>query len=161
MKRSILAVALLTVILAGPIAAQAPAGGQARGGRPNIFAPAATATGPIADVMSAVVTAFNNRDMAFFQKAIASDAVWLDEDGHHLLGTVWINRLLSANPPRKLSISNLRTGNWDTAGWAGFNYVIEGTNQVKGTNSMLFKKAGNDWQIVLIHGAVDTTIGAH
>ena len=29
---------------------------------------------------------------------------------------------------------------------------------VKGTNSMLFKKTGNDWQIVLIHGAVDTAI---
>ncbi len=161
MKRLIFVVVLSTVLLAGTAAAQAPAGGQGRGGRPNIFAPAATATGPIADVMNAVVTAFNNRDMAFFQKTIASDAVWLDEDGHHLLGTVWINRLLSANPPRKLSITNLRTSNWDTAGWAGFNYVIEGTSQVKGTNSMLFKKAGNDWQIVLIHSAVDTTIGAH
>jgi len=137
------------------------AAGQARGGRPNIFAPDAVASGPIADVVKTVVTAFNNRDAAYFQKAIAPDAVWLDEDGHHLQATVWITRLLSANPPRKLSITNLRVGNWDTSGWAGFNYVIEGTNQVKGTNSMLFKKNGNDWQIVLIHGAVDTAIVPH
>ena len=108
-----------------------------------------------------MVTAFNNKDTAFFQKAITPDAVWLDEDGHHLAAMVWINRLLSATPARKLSITNLRTSNWDTGGWAGFNYVIEGTNQVKGTNSLVFKKNGADWQIVLIHGAVDTAIAAH
>jgi ketosteroid isomerase-like protein len=145
-----------------PTLAQARPAGQGRGGgRPNIFAPEAQASGPVADFVRSMVTAFNNKDSAFFQRAMASDAVWLDEDGHHLLATVWINRLLSANPPRKLSITNLRTGNWDTAGWAGFNYVIEGTGQVKGTNSLVLKKNGNDWQIVLVHGAVDTAIGAH
>src|SRR5215831_6027829 len=154
MKRSILVLGMIAV-MAGTAAA------QARGGRPNIFAPDPVAAGPIADVVKTIVTAFNNRDTAFFQKAIAPDAVWLDEDGHHLQATVWINRLLSANPPRKLSITNLRTSNWDAAGWAGFNYLIEGTNQVKGTNSLVFKKNGADWQIALIHGAVDTAIGAH
>ena len=155
MKRSIL---LLTLtITAFPFTVH----GQARGGRPNIFAPEAQASGPIADFVRSMVTAFNNKDMAFFQKSMSPDAVWLDEDGHHLIGTVWINRLLSANPARKLSITNLRTNNWDTGGWAGFNYIIEGTSQVKGTNSLVFKKNGADWQIVLIHGAVDTAIGAH
>jgi ketosteroid isomerase-like protein len=111
--------------------------------------------------MKSVVTAFNNRDTAYFDKLIAPDAVWLDEDGHHLLATVWMNRLLSANPARKLSITNLRTESWDTGGWVGFNYVLEATNQVKGINSMVFKKAGNDWKIVMIHGAVDTAIVQH
>ena len=159
MKRSIF-LAIITAI-AGTAFAQAPGAPQGRGGRPNIFAPEAQATGPLADVVRSMVTAFNNRDTAFFQKSIAQDAVWLDEDGHHLLATVWMNRILSANPPRKLSITNLRTNNWDTGGWAGFNYVIEGSSQVKGTNSLVFKKNGTDWQIVLIHGAVDTAIGAH
>src|SRR5262245_34170739 len=75
MKKSIFLVAMLTAVLIGTAAAQAPAGGQARGGRPNIFAPEPTATGPIADVVKGIVTAFNNRDSAYFQKAIASDAV--------------------------------------------------------------------------------------
>ena len=162
MKRSILVSAfVLAAITTSLSLAQAPAGGQARGGRPNIFAPEAQATGPLAESVRSMVTAFNNKDTAYFQKAITPDAVWLDEDGHHLLATVWINRLLSANPARKLSITNLRTSNWDTGGWAGFNYIIEGTSQVKGTNSLVFKKNGADWQIVLIHGAVDTAIGAH
>ena len=151
MKRLILSFALV-------LAVTATASAQ---GRPNIFAPPAQASGPVADLVKSMVTAFNNRDNAFFQKAMAQDAVWLDEDGHHLIGTVWMNRLMSANPPRKLTISNLRVNSWDTGAWAGFNYVIEGTSQVKGTNSLVLKKNGADWQIVLIHGAVDTAIAAH
>jgi hypothetical protein len=142
-------------------ATQAPAGGQNRGGRPNIFAPATEATGPVADFVNSIVVAFNKRDTAYFEKIIPPDAVWLDEDGHQLLATVWMNRLLTSNPPRKLSISNLRVGNLDSSAWAGFNYVLEATSQVKGTNSMVFKKVGNGWQIVLIHGAVDTAIVNH
>ena len=61
----------------------------------------------------------------------------------------------------KKLIFNLRVGNFENTGWAGFNYVMEGTNMVKGTSSMLFKKTGNDWQMVLIHGAVDTAIVQH
>ena len=161
MKHSILALTVLITALTVTSLAQAPAGGQGRGGRPNIFAPEAQASGPAADLVKAIVTAFNNRDAAFFQKVLAPDAVWLDEDGHHLLAGVWNTRLLGANPPRKLSITNLRTSSWDTGAWAGFNYVIEGTNQVKGTNSIVLKKNGADWQVVLIHGAVVSTIGAH
>jgi hypothetical protein len=107
------------------------------------------------------VTAFNNHDSAYFQKIIAPDAVWFDEDGHQLNASVWLNRLMSATPARKLSISDLRVGNWDNAGWAGFHYTLEATNQVKGINTMSFKKVGNDWQIVMIHGAVDTLISSH
>ena len=160
MKKSILLAALISVAFVGAMPAKAPGAAQGRGGT-SIFAPPATPAGPMVGVVNAIVMAFNNRDTAYFQKIIAPDAIWLDEDGHTLQAMVWMNRLMSANPPRKLSITNLRVGNWDTAGWAGFNYVIEGTNQVKGTNSMVFKKAGNDWQIVVIHGAVDTLIGAH
>src|SRR2546428_11420752 len=111
--------------------------------------------------VNAIVTAFNNRDTGSFQKIVAPDAVWLDEDGHHLQATVWYNRILTANPPRKLAISNLRVQTWDTGAWAGFNYTIEGTNNFKGTNSLVFKKTGNDWQVVLVHGAVDTSVAGH
>ena len=162
MKRFVLAGFMIAALfVATSSRAQAPAGGQARGGRPNIFAPAAAAIGPVADFVNAIVTAFNKRDTAYFEKIIPADAVWLDEDGHHLLATVWMNRLLTANPPRKLTITNLRVGSLDNSAWAGFNYVLEGTSQVKGTNSMVFKKAGSDWQIVLVHGAVDTAIVNH
>ena len=48
------------------------------------------------------------------------------------------------------------------AGWAGFNCVVDETGrQLKGTNTIFFKKNGNDWQIVVIHAAIDTFAGAH
>ena len=153
MKRTILILVLVMAAMAGQTLAQ--------GGRPNIFAPPPTASGPVADFVNSIVAAFNKHDTAFFQKVVAPDAVWLDEDGHHMIATVWVNRILAATPPRMLSITNLRVGGWGDTGWAGFNYVMQGTNMVKGTNSILLKKTGNDWQVVLIHGAVDTAIVAH
>ena len=152
MKRflPVLFIALLTV---------ANAAAQGRGG--GIFAPATKPSGPIADLVNTIVTAFNNHDVASLQKIIAPDAVWFDEDGHQLLATVWLNRLMNATPARKLSIADLRVSNWDDTGWAGFHYTLEATNQVKGINTMSFKKVGNDWQVVMIHGAVDTLISSH
>jgi ketosteroid isomerase-like protein len=149
----------LIVVLALILVSVLNVGAQGRGG--GIFAPPSSPSGPIADLVKSIVTAFNNHDTAYFQKVIAPDAVWFDEDGHQLLATVWLNRLMSATPQRKLSISDLRVGNWDNAGWAGFHYTLEATNQVKGINTMSFKKVGNDWQIVMIHGAVDTLISSH
>ena len=126
MKRLLRGVVLIGA-LSGTAFAQAPAGGQARGGRPNIFAPPATASGTLVDVVNAIVAAFNKQDKAYFQKIIAPDTVWFDEDGHHFNAMVWMDRMLSATPPRQLTVTNLRTGNWDTGGWAGFNYVIQST----------------------------------
>lgn len=157
MKRSFV-FGFLVLAFAGALLAQG-------GGAGGIFAPPATPAGPLVDEVNAMVTAFNNRDAAYFQKAVAADAVWYDEDGHALRASVWVARLLAATPARKLTITNLRVGNWDTAGWAGFNYVMEGTDKVaggvKGTNTLVYKKNGNAWQIANVHGAVDLKIGAH
>ncbi len=159
MKKSLwISVAVLSLA----VSAMAEPPTPQQGGRLSIFAPPVTPTGPLVGVVSALVTAFNNQDRGYFQKMIAPDAVWFDEDGHHMAAAVWMNRILSATPPRKLTISNLRVGNWDTAGWAGFNYIVDETGrQLKGTNTLVFKKNGNDWQIVVIHGAIDTFAGAH
>ena len=152
---SVAVLSLAVTAMAEPPTAQ-------QGGRPSIFAPAVTPTGPLVDVVSALVTAFNNQDKAYLQKMIAPDAVWFDEDGHHMAAVIWMSRILSATAPRKLTVSNVRVGNWDTAGWAGFNYIVAETGrQLKGTNTLVFKKNGNDWQIVVIHGAIDTFAGAH
>ncbi len=159
MKKSLLR---LVVVLSLAGAAMAGPRTVPQGGGPSIFAPPVTPAGPLVGVVNAMVTAFNNQDRAYFQKMIAPDAIWFDEDGHHMAAGVWMNRILSATAPRKLTISNLRVANWDTAGWAGFNYVVDETGrQLKGTNTLFFKKNGNDWQIVVIHGAIDTFAGAH
>jgi len=172
MKRSILVFLLITLV-AVTLVAQAPAGGQApgagggggqrgggggggaRGGGRG--APAAPATGPIADAVNAIVAAINSQDVATLNKMVTPDAQWLDEDGHMPPASAWIPKFATAG--KKLTISGLKVGQpTPDTGWAAFNYTLEegAAGSITGMDSMMFKKNGNDWQAVLIHAAVNT-----
>jgi ketosteroid isomerase-like protein len=175
MKRSILALVIAMVALAGSALAQAPERGQGQGGgrgggRGGRGGPPAMPplTGPVADMVNMIIAALNNQDAAYLQKVVAPDAVWLDEDGHMLPANIWINRLMQAKPAKKVTMTGLTGQTWDGGAWAAFSYTLEETtnarapNQMKGTNSMTFKKVGNDWQVTLIHAAVNgPAISAH
>ena len=170
MKRSILVLVIAIVVaFAGSAMAQAPAGGgQGRGGgggggrggggRGGPPAPPAL-TGPLADAVNGLITALNKQDAAYLQKAVASDALWLDEDGHMFPANVWIGRLMQGMP-RMTAITNLTGQMWETAGWVAFRYTLDettaqGPNKMQGTGSLTFKKVGNDWQVAVIHAPVD------
>src|SRR5262245_21214612 len=126
MKRLSLVLAI-AILACGSTLAQAPergqggrgqgggagAGGGRRGGPP---APAPL-TGPLADMVNAIVTALNKQDAAYFHKNVAPDAMWLDEDGHMLPANIWINRLMQAKPAKKTMITSLTGQSWDTGGW--------------------------------------------
>ena len=167
MKRSILILIIATAAFAGSALAQAPERGQGqgrgggRGGRGGVLPPAPTLTGPVADMVNAIVTAINNQDAAYFQKAVAPDAIWADEDGHFLPANIWVNRLMQAKPAKKLAMTNLTGQTWDNGAWAAFRYTLDETtnagaaNQMKGTTTLTFKKVGNDWQVAMIHCPVD------
>jgi ketosteroid isomerase-like protein len=177
MKRSILVIVLVIVALTGSALAQAPqggggggrgaggGGGQGRGGGRGAAAPF---TGPVADMVNMIITALNNQDAAYLTKVVAPDAVWADEDGHMVPATAWVNRLMQAKPVKKITLTGLRGLAWDNGAWAAFSYTMDETtaagapNQMKGTNSMTFKKTGDDWQVVLVHAAVNgPAIAAH
>jgi len=70
MKRSIFAVVLVIAALAAAASAKSPAKVQGGGGRPNIFAPPTTASGPLVDVVNAIVTAFNQGDTTYFPQPV-------------------------------------------------------------------------------------------
>jgi hypothetical protein len=144
---------ILLVILIVTFGTVAPA----QRGRPAPF------TGPVADLVNGIVNAINKQDMAYIQKVVAADAMWADGDIHVLPASFFIGRLLQGNPPKKLAITNLVGQTWDNGAWAAFNYTLdEGTSQMKGINTMTFKKVGNDWQVILIHAALDgTAIAPH
>ncbi len=121
---------------------------------------------PVADLVQAGVDAYNRQDVAYFEKMLAPDVVWLDDDGHAVAGKdrvlAFLRNQLGATPPRKLIVTNIRTGNTSDAAWASFAYVMEGgPGQRKGLNSTFYKKSGADWQIVLIHGAINTPGHGH
>ena len=165
MKRSILVIVIAMVAVAGSALAQAPergqGGGGGRGGARGRGPTAPQLTGPVADTVNMIVAALNNQDAAYLQKVVAPDAIWLDEDGHALPAGIWINRLMQAKPAKKISMTNLTGQAWDDGAWAAFKYSLEETtqagapNQMNGMNSMTFKKVGDNWQVVLIHAAVN------
>jgi ketosteroid isomerase-like protein len=173
MKRAILVFVIAMVTLMGSAMAQAPergqgGGGQGRGGGRGRGPAAPPLTGPVADMVNMIVSALNNQDAAYLQMVVAMDAVWLDEDGHALPATAWVNRLMQAKPAKKIAITELSGQTWDGGAWASFRYTLDETtnagaaNQMSGRNSMTFKKVGDTWQVALIHAAVNgPAISAH
>jgi ketosteroid isomerase-like protein len=173
MKRSILVLIVTLSTLVGSAMAQAPEGrgqgqGQGRGGGGRGGGLPAPLTGPVADMVNAIVTALNNQDAAYLQKVVAMDAIWVDEDGHFLPAGIWVNRLMQAKPAKKMAMTNLTGATWDNGAWAAFRYTLDETtsadapNQMKGSASLTFKKNGADWQVVMIHVPVDgSAIAAH
>ena len=150
MKRSILFFVMATTMLAGITLGQ---------GARNL-PPRPTLTGPVADLVNAIVNAINKQDAAFINKVVGPNATWADEDGHIFPASFFINKLMMGMP-RKLTPTNIAGETWDDAAWAAFDYTLDETlrdgtpNQIKGTETMTFRKAGNDWQVVLIHAGID------
>ena len=150
MKRSILFFALGTTLLAGTTFAQ---------GVRNL-PPRPTLTGPVADLVNNLVAAINKQDKAFLDKVVAPNATWADEDGHIFPASFFINKLMMGMP-RNVTPTNIAGETWDNAAWAAFDYTLDETtrdgnpNQIKGTETMVFRKMGNDWQVVMVHAGID------
>ena len=131
-------------------------GGAARGGG---MAQAPPATGPIADLANAQIEAVNKGDAAFFESRLADTVVWFDEDGHAIAGKDRVvgfvkGKLLTGG--KKVTITGLRVGNSTDGGWAGYQYTIDAAGaQRKGTQTVVYQKVGNDWKIIMVHGAVN------
>jgi len=163
MKKSILVLILAIVACTGSALAQAPEGrgGGGRGGRGGGLPTPPTLTGPVADMVNAIVNALNKQDSAYLQKVVATDAIWADEDGHFLPAGIWVNRIMQAKPAKKIAMTSLTGQTWEGGAWAAFRYVLDETtaagapNQMKGTATLSLKKVGNDWQVAMIHAPVD------
>src|SRR5262245_4607377 len=157
----ILALAMAYVALAQ--APQQPPAGAAggRGGGNRAMAPQVPpASGPMLDIANKLAEAINKQDAAALTKMLASDCVYLDEDGHSPAPARWVTALTSGNPAKKIEISSTHSQTWNDTGWVSFNYVLSETFQgnpknVRGTASLVVKKAASgDWMIQLIHGAL-------
>ena len=154
MKKSILLFVVAMMMLAGMANGQA-----ARAPRPTL-------TGPVADLLNKIVVAINTQDKAFLDKVVAPNATWADEDIHIFPAAFFINKLMQGMP-RKLTITNVAGETWDTGAWAAYNYTLDETradgtqHQLKGIQSMTFRKVGSDWQVVLFHNAIDPGTVTH
>ncbi|MBI4472125.1 MAG: nuclear transport factor 2 family protein [Acidobacteria bacterium] len=151
MKRLVI-ISVLVCLTLFTAFAQAPQRG-ARGAMPP-------PTGPIADLANAGVDAINKGDAAFFDSHLAADVVWFDEDGHAIASKERVLNFLKTKlltPGKKVTITGLRVGD----NWAGYVYKVEGAAATggaptvrEGTQTIVYKQAGGNWQISMVHGAV-------
>ena len=66
----------------------------------------------------------------------------------------FIRLQFNQSPAPTLSVSNVRVGSTTDAAWATFAYMLMGGEEhIMGLNTTVFRRAGNDWQIAVVHGA--------
>jgi hypothetical protein len=139
-------------------------GGGGRGGGAGRGAGAPAAPAPLQAFADTLAAAINKQDSAAMTKMLAMDALYLDEDGHAIPATVWVMRLTTGTPAKVFAISGSHGQLLDdNTGWVSFNYTLAETFQnapktLSGTASMVLKKAGADWTILMVHGALKQSV---
>ncbi len=171
-----LAVATMLTIAVAALAqdppAGAPAGGRGggrggRGGGPpgggdRPFLQISSDPGPAAPMVQAALDAFNRRDLDYFRKALAEDAVWLDDDGHvfasrNQIVSIPLTAELTEATKRKLTPSNMRSWISGDTAWATFYYELDTDGVLRhGLSTMIFRKVGNDWLITAVQAAANS-----
>src|SRR5262249_7899839 len=106
------------------------------------------------------IAAYNDRNLAYFEKMLAPDVVIPDDDGHiltdrdHMLDLFRMRFALA--PPAKMTASNIVTREAGNSRLVSFAYTYERVGTpTKGLITIVFKRAGVDWQIALIHYSIN------
>jgi hypothetical protein len=139
-------------------------GGGGRGGGAGRGAPAPAPPPALQAFADTLAAAVNKQDAAALTKMLAMDALYLDEDGHAIPATVWVTRITTGTPAKVFMISGSHGQLLDeNTGWVSFNYTLAETFQnapktLSGTASMVLKKAGADWSILMVHGALKQNV---
>jgi ketosteroid isomerase-like protein len=110
---------------------------------------------PIAAEVEKGVKAYNAQHIAYYEDALATDAVYIAEDGAVFAGKERVLRLFSrifaTTPSRQLAISDLTTGGKGEVAWARFKWTLAvGPDSRQGVTSILFARAGDAWQVLQI-----------
>lgn len=101
------------------------------------------------------VKAYNAQQIAYYEEALAPDAVYIAEDGATFVGKEKVLRLFSRifgrTSPPQLAIEDVVTGGKGDVAWARFKWTLTtGTESRQGVSSILFSRAGDAWQVLQI-----------
>ncbi len=113
-------------------------------------------TAPIATEVERGVAAYNAQQITYYEEALATDVVYIAEDGATFEGKERVLRLFTRifgrpQPPR-LAVTDVVTGGKGEAAWARFKWTLtSGTESRQGVTSIIFIRAGDAWQVVQIH----------
>jgi ketosteroid isomerase-like protein len=110
---------------------------------------------PLAAEVEKGVKAYNAQQIAYYEDTLVPDAVYIAEDGAIFPGKEKVLRLFSRIfakvPPPQLAVTDVVTGGKGDAAWARFKWTLTtGADSRQGVSSILFTRAGDDWQVVQI-----------
>jgi ketosteroid isomerase-like protein len=131
-------------------------------------APAAApeGTSAAADELSAevqrAVTAYNARDLKYYESVLDPKSVYIAEDGAVISGRERVlrtfGRIFTADPPRRIEISDLSVDRRADTGWATFRWTLTaGADVRQGVTSVLYVRGDGGWRPMLIQN----TLRAH
>jgi ketosteroid isomerase-like protein len=118
------------------------------------FAPAAD--NPVAAEVEKGVKAYNARQLAYYEDVLATDAVYIAEDGATFAGKESVlrlfTRIFAKDPAPQLAASEVVTAGKGDVAWARFKWTLTtGAESRQGVTSVIFTRAGDAWQVVQIH----------
>ena len=97
------------------------------------------------------VTAYNARDLSYYESVLDPKSVYIAEDRT-------FGRIFSADPPRRIEISDLTVDRRGDTGWATFRWTLTaGSDARQGVTSVLYVRADGGWRPMLIQN----TLRAH
>jgi len=135
---------LATLVLVSSQAAAAPPAAPAPQARPEIAAEVERGT-----------KAYNSQDIAYYQSALAPDAVYIADDGAVFAGKERVvglfTRIFGRPQKAQLAVTDLVTGGKGDVAWARFNWTLSGIEKARpGVATVILQRAGSDWQVVSI-----------
>jgi ketosteroid isomerase-like protein len=142
---------LVTLLLfAMPQASPAPAPRPSAGGD------------DLAAEVQRAVTAYNARDLSYYENVLDPKSVYIAEDGGVISGRERVlrtfGRIFSADPPRKVEISDLSVDRRGDAGWATFRWTLTAGPDVRqGVTSVMYVRGDGGWRPMVIQN----TLRAH
>jgi ketosteroid isomerase-like protein len=119
---------------------------------------AATADDLGAEVQRAV-TAYNARDLSYYETVLDPKSVYIAEDGAVISGRERVlrtfGRIFSADPPRRIEISDLTVDRRGDTGWATFRWTLTaGPDARQGVTSVLYVRGDGGWRPMLIQNTL-------
>jgi ketosteroid isomerase-like protein len=123
----------------------------------------ASPAGGVADELTAevqrAVAAYNARDLSYYERVLDPKSIYVAEDGAMISGRDRVlrtfGRIFSADPPRKLEISDLSVTSRGDTGSALFRWTLSaGPEARRGVTSVLYAREGGVWRPLLIQNTL-------
>jgi hypothetical protein len=105
------------------------------------------------------VTAYNARDLAYYESVLDPKSVYIAEDGAVISGRERVlrtfGRIFTADPPRRIEISDVSVERRGDTGWALFRWTLTaGSDTRQGVTSVVYVHGSGVWHPMIIQNTL-------